>query len=120
VKLLFVKQHFQQMKISFTNPSTSLPLLLDLSINLNCCRTLFPIPVRQQLGKEMYSLADVDPMTRPFQLTIEEFGRLCQAYCDLCNRDPRLYKYNHRAATKEREYFDNMHEEEQDLTETVP
>lgn len=82
--------------------------------------TLFPIPVRQQLGKEMYSLADVEPTTRPFQLTIEEFGRLCQAYCNICDRDPRLYKYNHRAVAKEREHFDNLHEEEQDLIENVP
>lgn len=95
-------------------------ILLELSINLNCCRTLFPIPIRKQLGKEMYSLADVDPMTRPFQLTIEEFGRLCQAYCNICDRDPRLYKYNHRAVTEEREHFDNLYEEEQDLIENVP
>ncbi|PNF25888.1 Dimethyladenosine transferase 1, mitochondrial [Cryptotermes secundus] len=82
--------------------------------------TLFPVPVRKQLGKEMYSLADVNPLTRPFQLTIEEFGRLCQAYCSICDRDPRLYKYNHRAATEEREHFDNLYDEEQDLIEDVP
>lgn len=80
----------------------------------NCCRTLFPVPVRQELGKEMYHLADIDPTTRPFQLTVEEFGRLCHAYCTICDRDPRLYKYSHRAAREQREIFDNLYEEEHD------
>lgn len=81
---------------------------------LNRCRTLFPVPVRRQLGKEMYHLADIDPTTRPFQLTVEEFGRLCHAYCTVCDRDPRLYKYSHRAAREQRETFDNLYEEEHD------
>jgi hypothetical protein len=87
---------------------------------LNHCRTLFPVPVRQQLGKEMYHLADIDPTTRPFQLTVEEFGRLCHAYCTICDRDPRLYKYSHRAAREQREIFDDLYEEEQDGMESVP
>lgn len=76
--------------------------------------TLFPVPVREQLGKEMYHLADIDPTTRPFQLTVEEYGRLCHAYCTICDRDPRLYKYSHRAAREQREIFNNLYEEEHD------
>ena len=68
----------------------------------------------------MFHLADVDPTTRPFQLTIEEFRRLCHAYCTICDRDPRLYKYSHRAAREQREIFDNLYEEEQEVMEGVP
>jgi dimethyladenosine transferase 1 len=80
---------------------------------------LFPVPARQKLGKEMYNLAEIDPTTRPYQLTVEEFGRLCHAYSKICDRDPRLLKYNHRAAREEREDFDSLYEEEQGLMETA-
>ncbi|PSN41722.1 Dimethyladenosine transferase 1 [Blattella germanica] len=82
--------------------------------------TLFPYPVREELGMKMYKLADVDPTTRPFQLTIEEFGQLCQAYCNICDEDPRLYKYNHRASkSKEADYEDDEEDSRPMLSQTV-
>ncbi|XP_069669219.1 dimethyladenosine transferase 1, mitochondrial [Periplaneta americana] len=77
--------------------------------------TLFPIPVREKLGTEMYKLADLDPTIRPYQLTVEEFGRLCYAYCTICDRDPRLYRYNSRASREERGDFEQLYEDEQQI-----
>ena len=59
------------------------------------------------MGKKLYQIADIDPTTRPFQLTIEEFGRICQAYISICDQDPRLYKYNYRGSRKESDLFQN-------------
>jgi hypothetical protein len=36
--------------------------------------------VRKELGDYMIQGADVDRNTRSFQLTIEEFSRLCDSY----------------------------------------
>nr|CAD7587752.1 unnamed protein product [Timema genevievae] len=60
-------------------------------------RTLFPMGMREEFGMKMYSLADINPHTRPFHLTMNEFGRLCTIYEEFCRQDPRLYKYNPRA-----------------------
>lgn len=57
---------------------------------------LYPAPAREKLVQEMYTLADVSPTVRPYQISVEEYGRLCEAYKTICDRDPRLYKYNFR------------------------
>ncbi|KAJ9590948.1 hypothetical protein L9F63_016046, partial [Diploptera punctata] len=84
--------------------------------------TLFPTPIRELLGKKMYQIADIDPTTRPFQLTIEEFGRLCEAYVSVCDQDPRLYKYNHRGSKKDNELLleDNILDEITKMIEDIP
>lgn len=77
---------------------------------------LFPGPARERLGKEMYMHADVDPTTRPFQLTVEEFGRLCTAYKHICDKDPRLYRYESRAQKKLLNEIEELYKsEEMDL-----
>ncbi|KAJ8877682.1 hypothetical protein PR048_022137 [Dryococelus australis] len=75
-------------------------------------RTLFPVPLRDNLGGQMFRLADVDPQARPFQLTVGEFGRLCKAYEKICQHDPRLFKYNARGSRKD--FFDGEDGEQQD------
>lgn len=44
----------------------------------------------------MYSRAELDPTTRPFQLTVSEIGRLCHAYNHIILRQPSLASYNAR------------------------
>lgn len=75
---------------------------------------LFPIPQREELGAEMFSCADVNPHTRPFQLSIEEYGRLCAAYKMICEREPRLYKYDHRACRLDKEKRWDLFEDDED------
>ena len=58
-------------------------------------RTLFP-PEEVSLAKEMIDLAEIDPETRPYQLTIDEFSRLCGAYLEICRRHPGLIEYYFR------------------------
>ncbi|CAG4939448.1 unnamed protein product [Parnassius apollo] len=59
--------------------------------------TLFPENVREEMALKMYSIADIDPVTRPFQITNSEFGRLCEAYNLIVTKNPELEKYDYRA-----------------------
>lgn len=60
-------------------------------------QTLFPENVRVELAQKMFYLADVDPTTRPFQISNEEFARLCYAYHEICNEYVDLENYDFRA-----------------------
>nr|CAD7258807.1 unnamed protein product [Timema shepardi] len=76
-------------------------------------RTLFPMGMREEFGMKMYSLADINPQTKPFHLTMNEFGRLCTVYEEFCRQDPRLYKYNPRA--RKNPQFEEIDDVEQEL-----
>lgn len=59
-------------------------------------QTLFP-PERLDLVAEMFEVTEVDPECRPYALTIRMMGSLCQAYHDICQREPDIYMYNFRS-----------------------
>lgn len=59
--------------------------------------TLFPENVRNVMALKMYSMADIDPVTRPYQIAISEFGRLCTAYSEIIKKYPELENYDYRA-----------------------
>lgn len=59
-------------------------------------RTLFPKPVREKLANELLIAAAIEPTTRPFQLTVTEFGRICEGYMSICKDTPDYMKYNYR------------------------
>lgn len=65
---------------------------------INGIGNLFPQPVREKLGEEVINLAEIKPECRPVDLTVPEIGRICYAYKEICDRNPKLYKYNHRQA----------------------
>lgn len=65
--------------------------------------TLFPARVRDGLADKLFKVADVDPELRPFQVTMQEFGRLCHTYKAILDRHPALAKYNHRDPATENE-----------------
>ncbi|CAH0546467.1 unnamed protein product [Brassicogethes aeneus] len=58
---------------------------------------LFPEELREHLGPKMFNLAELDFMTRPFQITNEEFARLCYAYRVICEDHPEILNYDSRA-----------------------
>jgi len=58
--------------------------------------TLFPEADRPTLGPKMFHLADVGFTARPFELTNEEFARLCYAYKLICDENPAIEKYDYR------------------------
>ncbi|XP_037076155.1 dimethyladenosine transferase 1, mitochondrial-like [Pollicipes pollicipes] len=62
---------------------------------------LYPEPARSQLALDTLRLADLDATCRPYQLTVEEVGRVCQAYTDLCRLHPPLAEYEYRQHGKE-------------------
>ncbi len=58
---------------------------------------LFPSSLRERHTPDLLEMADVDGTLRPFELTVEEFDRLCQAYLHICKSNPSLVKYDPRS-----------------------
>ena len=48
------------------------------------------------LTDEMLDIADVRPYVKCFRLGIEEVGRLCHVYDNICKRYPFIYDYDYR------------------------
>lgn len=63
-------------------------------------QTLFPEEVREEMALRMYKMADLDPITRPFQIANGEFGRLCEAYNEIIQKYPEFENYDYRAPKK--------------------
>ncbi|XP_032520378.2 dimethyladenosine transferase 1, mitochondrial [Danaus plexippus] len=63
-------------------------------------QTLFPEEVREEMALTMYKMAEIDPVTRPFQIANGEFGRLCEAYKEIITKYPEFENYDYRAAKK--------------------
>lgn len=57
--------------------------------------TLFP-PQLDHLADDMLLKAGIDYTTRPMQLSIEEFSRLCDLYSEYCMQYPGLFEYYYR------------------------
>ncbi|KAJ0178504.1 hypothetical protein K1T71_006327 [Dendrolimus kikuchii] len=60
-------------------------------------QTLFPEKVREEMALRMYKIADIDPITRPYQIANMEFARLCHAYNEIIKMYPALENYDFRA-----------------------
>lgn len=67
--------------------------------SLKGAMNLFPNDLQNLLGKRLFTLADIDDTTRPFEITNEEFARLCYAYKALCDEYP-IADYDYRASRK--------------------
>lgn len=74
-------------------------------------QTLFPEEVREEMALKMYNMAEIDPMTRPFQIANMEFARICEAYNDLIKKYPEFENYDYRAPKKQLQTTDEMNEE---------
>ncbi|KAK8756918.1 hypothetical protein V5799_000379 [Amblyomma americanum] len=61
----------------------------------NGVKNLFPYH-REELVMKLVNFADVDPTTRIIQLTVDEVGRICHVYEELCAEEPELRRYNFR------------------------
>lgn len=48
-------------------------------------------------GLKLFTIADIDPTIRPFQLSNEEFARLAYAYKALSQEYPEILEYDFRA-----------------------
>lgn len=60
-------------------------------------QTLFPEEVRQEMALKMYKMAEIDPVTRPFQIANSEFRRICEAYSEIIKKYPEFENYDYRA-----------------------
>ncbi|XP_018563538.1 dimethyladenosine transferase 1, mitochondrial [Anoplophora glabripennis] len=58
---------------------------------------LFPEEIRDNLSLKLFRLADVEYSARPFELTNEEFARLCYSYKLICDENPGVEEYDSRA-----------------------
>ncbi|CAH0398594.1 unnamed protein product [Chilo suppressalis] len=63
-------------------------------------QTLFPEKVREEMALKMYKLAEIDPVTRPFQIANMEFARICEAYNEIIKMYPEFENYDLRAPKK--------------------
>ncbi|XP_011301017.1 dimethyladenosine transferase 1, mitochondrial [Fopius arisanus] len=68
--------------------------------SLACVKTLFPYEYQNDLGLMMFKLSDLDPTTRPIELTIEDMHRLASAYKYLLEKHPQIKDYNYRDSAK--------------------
>lgn len=60
-------------------------------------QTLFPEEVREEMALKMYKMAEIDPVTRPFQIANMEFARICEAYSEIIKKYPEFEHYDYRA-----------------------
>ncbi|KAG6460347.1 dimethyladenosine transferase 1, mitochondrial [Manduca sexta] len=67
-------------------------------------QTLFPEDVREDMALRMYNMADIDPVTRPYQITNMEFARICEAYNEIIKKHPELESYDYRAPKNKPSY----------------
>ncbi|XP_033112867.1 dimethyladenosine transferase 1, mitochondrial-like [Anneissia japonica] len=51
---------------------------------------------REDLLNEVFEVAAIDPTTKPYKLTMDDFKSICWAYYDICERIPGLIDYNYR------------------------
>jgi len=59
--------------------------------------TLFPEECRDEITAKLFDEADVDPLLRPFQLSVEECLRLSEAYFECIKSNPEFNFYDYRA-----------------------
>lgn len=93
-------------------PLTNLPFDLVekvmrhiFSMRQKYCRrgilTLYPPPVQEELTARTFAMAQVDPLLRPFQLSVDECLKLAEAYNKIIEEYPNYAEYNHRAPKSE-------------------
>lgn len=64
---------------------------------------LFPEHAQDELTDKVFFLADVDPMSRSFELSVEECLRIASAYNEVLKEHPKYEHYNYRAPKHELE-----------------
>ena len=93
-------------------PLTNLPFDLVekvmrhiFSMRQKYCRrgiaNLYPPPVQDELTIKTFSIAQVDPEMRSFELSIEECLRIAEAYHKIIEENPSYAGYNYRAPKHE-------------------
>ncbi|KAG8233516.1 hypothetical protein J437_LFUL011677 [Ladona fulva] len=55
------------------------------------------LPSRDDLVNELIGLSEVNSTARAYGLSVEEFGRICKSYLQMCQRYDKLEDYNYRS-----------------------
>lgn len=63
---------------------------------------LFPEALREKLTQEVFDRTGIDPQTRSYDLSMEQFSDIASVYWDMCQRYEGLYEYNCRAPLNQR------------------
>ncbi|RZC05023.1 dimethyladenosine transferase 1, mitochondrial, partial [Asbolus verrucosus] len=90
------------VKLPFTMVEKVLRTIFNMrqKYSIKGAERLFPEEMRLELGQKLFSLADVDYKVRPFEITNEEYARICYAYKVICEEYPEIEHYDHRAPKK--------------------
>lgn len=87
---------------------------------IRSAQTLFPPHVREEMAVKLLHLAEVNPDTRSFQLTLEEFKRLVSAFSYMCQDYPKLLKYQYGGNSNDKEFWENNESRDLDIGELLP
>lgn len=79
---------------------------------------MFPKPVREKLSTQLLMSAAIEPSTRPFQLTVQDFGKICEAYVSICKEKPDYMKYYYRGPKSE-DYWSDVEISNSDNIENI-
>lgn len=108
--------------VPYKVPLTTLPFDLVekvmrhiFSMRQKYCRrgvsNLYVPELRDKLTEETFERADVNPMARSFQLSLEECLRIANAYNDILKVYPEMEHYNYRACKKNVVNIDSVEDE---------
>lgn len=100
VTLTPLKQPIIKLPFKLVEKVTRQIFSMRQKYSIRGAQTLFPEEVRQEMALRMYKIADLDPITRPFQIANGEFGRLCHAYHEIIQKYPEFENYDLRAPKK--------------------
>ncbi|KAI4504279.1 hypothetical protein M0802_000750 [Mischocyttarus mexicanus] len=68
--------------------------------SIKCVGRLFPKYCREELADLVYKLSDLNPMTRPMELTVEDIDKIATAYKYILEKHPEINLYNYRKSHK--------------------
>lgn len=97
VTLTPLKQPIIKLPFKLVEKVTRQIFSMRQKYSIRGAQTLFPEEVREEMALRMYKMADLDPITRPFQIANGEFGRLCHAYYEIIQKYPEFENYDFRA-----------------------
>lgn len=111
VTLTPLKQPIMQQPFKMVEKVVRQIFSMRQKYSIRGAQTLFPEEAREEMALKMFKLADLDPVTRPFQIANVEFARLCEAYSEVIKKYPEFEHYDYRAPKNKNAKLDDVEEE---------
>lgn len=69
---------------------------------------LFPLE-REDLFSDVMEMCALNPTIRPFELSIDDIRKICDAYAKIVEREPEIYNYDYRQGRNSKERRNKRH-----------